>query len=79
MDNQENYPTVIIDWDYHTFDVGEDDDTLYLYDAPSDAEFVIVEGWPYCGRYISPTIYKRADEPFKFVRAPNKSLNADPK
>jgi len=49
-------------------------DNVEMSAPPSNPANKSLQGWPYCGGYISPTIYKRADEPFKFVRAPNKKL-----
>lgn len=62
------YPIVVLDWDYHTFDVVDDyGDILFIYDAP-DSEYVYVEGWLWAGKSIQKTLYKRGDEPFKYVR-----------
>jgi len=64
----ESCPVIVLDWDYHTFDVGDDvGDVLFIYDAP-DCEFILVEGWLWAGKSIPQTLYKHSDEPFKYVR-----------
>lgn len=63
------YPIVILDWDYDTFDIGDDNgDILFIYDAPQDSELLLVEGWIWVGKYLPQTLYKRDGDPFRFVR-----------
>lgn len=53
--------SIILDWDFDTFDLAETDGNFFLYDVPDDVAQVMVSGWPSPGQSMAPTLYERVD------------------
>jgi len=61
--NMNEIPVVILDWDYDTFSI-TDDNNFVIYDAP-DVDLIFIEGWPWPGKSIPQTLAKRV-APFTY-------------
>lgn len=63
MSPKEELMHVIVDWDYDTFYVADDEVTYFLYDVePSNApEYLYISGFPYPGKHLENALAKRVD------------------
>lgn len=60
---------IIIDWDYHTFDVADPEcRVLFLYDSKESSRYVMVTGWLWCGGYIENVLYRQSGDRFRFEK-----------
>lgn len=57
-------PYVVVDWDYQSFGIDDDNKTFTLYDLDWNnlPKFVFIEGWPTPGWRLEPTLAKLVGE-----------------